>query len=100
MARKPQSSAKTNPRNARLQTFYSRSAVCALCKVHEEQLKLWESEELIRPSAFVKRNNTDVALYDEQTLRRIRLIVTLSQELEVNLPGISIILHLLDRLSS
>jgi DNA-binding transcriptional MerR regulator len=38
------------------------------------------------------------ALYDRDALRRVRVIRTLGEELEVNLPGIGVILHLLDQL--
>jgi len=37
-------------------------------------------------------------LYNREALRRIRLIRTLAEELEVNLAGIGIILHLLEQL--
>jgi DNA-binding transcriptional MerR regulator len=39
------------------------------------------------------------ALYDRDALRRVRVIRTLGEELEVNLPGISVILNLLDQIS-
>ncbi len=38
------------------------------------------------------------ALYDEDALRRVRVIRTLAEELEVNIPGIGVILHLLDQM--
>jgi len=47
----------------------------------------------------IERNGRREPLYAPQTLRRARLIRTLAEELEVNLPGIDIILNLLDRMN-
>ena len=38
------------------------------------------------------------ALYTQDALRRARVIRTLADELEVNIPGIGVILHLLDQM--
>ena len=38
------------------------------------------------------------ALYDRDALRRVRVIRTLAEDLEVNIPGIGVILHLLDQM--
>ncbi len=77
---------------------YSRSVVCSLCGVSEHQLRIWEREELIVPLSDEYRKRGE-PLYDSTALERIRLIRTLGEELEVNLPGIEIILNLLDRLA-
>jgi DNA-binding transcriptional MerR regulator len=84
-------------RRALSPTLYSRAVVCAMCNITEADLRLWEHEELIRPAALVRRAGTELALYDDAGLKRARLIATLAEELEVNLPGISIILNLLDQ---
>ncbi len=78
--------------------FYSRSVVCGLCAVTEHELALWESEDLIAPARLLERGNRFEPLYDDAAVRRIRLIRTLADELEVNLPGIDVILHLLEQL--
>lgn len=78
--------------------FYSRSVVCGLCGVTEHELALWESEKLIAPARLLEHGNRFEPLYDEAAMRRIRLIRTLADELEVNLPGIDVILHLLEQL--
>jgi|SRR5579875_3152441 DNA-binding transcriptional MerR regulator len=78
-------------------TFYSRSVVCELCRVSDRELRQWEAEELIVPARIAFDDN-DEALYDSAALERIRLIRMLSEELDVNLPGIGIILHLLDKI--
>jgi DNA-binding transcriptional MerR regulator len=76
----------------------SRSAFCTMVGVSERQLTVWEHEELLVPSQTLESAGTIQPLYDQKSLRRARLIRTLEQELEVNLPGIGVILHLLDRL--
>ena len=78
--------------------LYSRSVVCGLCGITEHELALWESEDLIAPARLLERDNRFEPLYDEAALRRIRLIRTLADELEVNLPGIDVILHLLEQI--
>jgi DNA-binding transcriptional MerR regulator len=78
--------------------FYSRSVVCGLCGVTEHELALWESEDLIAPARLLERGSHFEPLYDQAALRRIRLIRTLADELEVNVPGIGVILHLLEQI--
>jgi DNA-binding transcriptional MerR regulator len=76
----------------------SRSAFCAMIGVTERQLSVWEDEELLVPSQLLKSAGKAQALYEPSALERARLIRTLEQELEVNLPGIGIILQLLERI--
>jgi DNA-binding transcriptional MerR regulator len=69
--------------------------------VSERQLLLWEHEDLIEP--VTQPSTEGVArepLYDAAALRRVRLIRTLAEDLEVNLAGIDVILHLLDQIAS
>ena len=73
----------------------SRSAFCAMCGISERQLAIWEQEDLLAP---VRIEQNAEPLYDRVALRRARVIRTLDEELEVNLPGIGVILNLLDRL--
>ena len=73
----------------------SRSAFCAMCGISERQLALWEQEDLLAP---VRIEQSAEPLYDRVALGRARVIRTLDEELEVNLPGIGVILNLLDRL--
>ncbi len=89
---------RKNSRQRSGAVLYSRSVLCGLCGVTEHELALWESEDLIAPARLLERGHQFEALYDAAALRRIRLIRTLADELEVNLPGISIILHLLEQM--
>jgi DNA-binding transcriptional MerR regulator len=91
-------------RRSNLRTFapgalVSRDAFCVLSGVSERELAIWEHEELLAPARVIERNGRREPLYAPQTLRRARLIRTLAEELEVNLPGIDIILNLLDRMN-
>jgi DNA-binding transcriptional MerR regulator len=87
---------KTGPRPKLL--FYSRSVACGLCGITERELAAWEAEELVAPARLLERDSRFEPLYDDTALRRMRLIRTLADDLEVNVPGIGIILHLLEQL--
>src|SRR6266446_2176221 len=76
----------------------SRSAFCAMCGISDRQLALWEQEDLVAPVRIEQTGTRAEPLYDRNALRRARVIRTLDEELEVNLPGIGVILNLLDRL--
>ncbi|HZO82780.1 MAG TPA: chaperone modulator CbpM [Candidatus Binataceae bacterium] len=80
-------------------TLVSREAFCVLTGVSSRELALWEHEDLIVPARVVERDGRRESLYGREALRRARLIRTLADELEVNLPGIGIILNLLDQMS-
>ena len=90
------SSMRKRRRRARSEVvLVSRSAFCAMCGISERQLAIWEQEDLLAP---VRIEQSAEPLYDRNALRRARVIRTLDEELEVNLPGIGVILNLLDRL--
>lgn len=74
----------------------SRTAFRVLAGITDAELALWEHEEFIVPVDQADR--VDEPLYDRSALRRARLIRTLAEELDVNLPGIEVILHLLDQM--
>ena len=77
----------------------SRDAFRVLSGVSERELAIWERENLLAPAQVVEHNGRREPLYAPQTLRRARIIRTLAGDLEVNLPGIDIILNLLDRMN-
>ncbi len=85
-------------RNRGGSVLISRSAFCTMLGVSERQLAVWEHEELLVPARVLQSAGREQPFYDNAALERARLIRTLEQELEVNLPGIGIILHLLDQL--
>ena len=87
----------TRRRNGTRVTLVSREALRVLTGISDAQLTLWEHEELIAPASSELSSGPE-PLYDASTLERVRLIRTLAEELEVNLPGIDVILHLLDQI--
>jgi DNA-binding transcriptional MerR regulator len=94
------SSMRKRRRGARSEVvLVSRSAFCAMCGISERQLALWEQEDLLAPVRIEQSGSGEEPLYDRNSLRRARVIRTLDEELEVNLPGIGVILNLLDRMS-
>ena len=76
----------------------SRSVFCSICGVSEHELASWEREDLVAPARIERVHGRVEALYDRDALRRVRVIRTLGEELEVNIPGIGVILHLLDQM--
>jgi DNA-binding transcriptional MerR regulator len=89
-------SARRAERKPARTTLVSRTAFRVLAGISDAELTLWESEEFIVPVS--RSDSPDEALYDTSALKRARLIRTLAEELDVNLPGIEVILHLLDQL--
>ncbi|HZC47238.1 MAG TPA: chaperone modulator CbpM [Candidatus Acidoferrum sp.] len=94
MARRP-----TSRRSTRGEVvLMSRSVFCSICGVSEHELASWEREDLVAPARIERVHGRVEALYDRDALRRVRVIRTLGEELEVNIPGIGVILHLLDQM--
>ncbi len=77
----------------------SRSVFCSISGICERELASWEREDLIAPVRIERVRGRLEALYDRDALRRVRVIRTLGEELEVNIPGSGVILHLLDQMS-
>ncbi|MCL5044758.1 MAG: chaperone modulator CbpM [Deltaproteobacteria bacterium] len=80
--------------------FFCRSALLRLGKISERKLELWEREELIVPARVAEFDGRPEPLYDRRAIARIRIIRTLERELGVNLPGIAVVLRLLDRFAA
>ena len=77
--------------------YLSRDAVCTLSGITIDQLQLWEFEDLVGHAAVLNIDGRAEPVYDQATLDRIKTIRSLGENLGVNLPGIGVILHLLDR---
>ncbi|HEY1851912.1 MAG TPA: chaperone modulator CbpM [Candidatus Binataceae bacterium] len=84
-------------RTSRHVTLVSRHAFCFLSGISERQLEVWEREDFIRPARFGDSTTGNEPLYDREALRRARVIRTLQEDLDVNLPGIDVILNLLEQ---
>jgi MerR family transcriptional regulator/heat shock protein HspR len=62
--------------------------------IHPQTLRLYEREGLLRPA----RTEGKTRLYDEDTLERLEIILTLTRDLGVNLAGVEVILHMKERM--
>ena len=91
---------RTSKRRASQPAYLTREALRALAGITDDQLRVWEFEELITHSTMVEIDGHHERVYSASTLRRIRTIRSLAEDLGVNLPGIGVILHLLDQMSS
>jgi DNA-binding transcriptional MerR regulator len=80
--------------------YLTRDALRAFAGITDDQLRVWEFEELITHSAMMEIEGHREPVYTQSTLRRIRTIRSLGEDLGVNLPGIGVILHLLDQMTS
>lgn len=76
--------------------FLMISAVAERFEIHPQTLRLYEREGLIRPA----RSSGNTRLYDEETLRRLEIVLTLTRELGVNLAGVEVILNMREQLES
>jgi MerR family transcriptional regulator/heat shock protein HspR len=63
--------------------------------VHPQTLRLYEREGLIRPA----RSSGNTRLYDQETVERLEIILTLTRDLGVNLAGVEVILEMKTRLA-
>ncbi|MGC1677581.1 MAG: MerR family transcriptional regulator [Candidatus Binataceae bacterium] len=96
MARRHSSSSRRPRRGGPI--LVTREVFCVMTGVSDRQLAVWEHEEFIAPAQVTRTGHAVERLYDRAALERVRVIRTLSEELEVNIPGIGVILHLLDQL--
>jgi DNA-binding transcriptional MerR regulator len=94
MARRSQSRSSTRGEVV----LMSRSVFRSISGISEGELASWEREDLIAPVRVERVHGRIEALYDQDALRRVKVIRTLAEELEVNIPGIGVILHLLDQM--
>lgn len=72
------------------------SAVAERFEIHPQTLRMYEREGLISPV----RSAGNTRLYDEETLRRLETILTLTRDLGVNLAGVEVILNMREQLES
>ncbi len=69
---------------------YMISAVAERYEIHPQTLRLYEREGLLRPS----RSGGNTRLYDDEDLRRLEVILSLTRDLGVNLAGVEVILNM------
>ena len=76
------------------QKYVMISVVSERYAIHPQTLRLYEREGLIKPT----RSAGNTRLYDEEALRRLEIILTLTRELGVNLAGVEVILNMKERM--
>jgi len=72
------------------------SVVAEKFDIHPQTLRMYEREGLIAPV----RSAGNTRLYDEETLRRLETILTLTRDLGVNLAGVEVILNMREQMKS
>ena len=72
------------------------SVVAERFDIHPQTLRLYEKEGLIQPV----RSAGNTRLYDDRTIRRLEIILTLTRDLGVNLAGVEVILNMREQLAS
>jgi MerR family transcriptional regulator/heat shock protein HspR len=74
--------------------FVMISKVAEQYEIHPQTLRLYEREGLLEP----QRSPGNTRLYDEEALRRLETILTLTRDMGVNLAGVEVILRLQEQL--
>jgi MerR family transcriptional regulator/heat shock protein HspR len=72
------------------QRFYMISTLAQSYGIHQQTLRMYEREGLLKPS----RSEGNTRLYTDEDMKRLELILSLSRDLGVNLAGIDVILKL------
>ncbi len=72
------------------------SVVAARFDIHPQTLRLYEKEGLLRPV----RSAGNTRLYDDETIHRLEMILTLTRDMGVNLAGVEVILNMREQLES
>lgn len=76
--------------------YYMISIVSEMFEIHPQTLRQYEKMELIKPS----RTEGNTRLYSEEDLERLKLILTLTREMGVNLAGVEIILNMKEQIET
>ena len=84
------------PRRNKQRKYLMISAVAERFEIHPQTLRLYEREGLIAP----QRSKGNTRLYDDETLKRLETILTLTRDLGVNLAGVEVILNMREQMES
>lgn len=79
----------------REEKFYAIGVVAKMFNIHQQTLRLYEREGLLKPA----RSEGNTRLYSDKDLERLELILNLSRDMGVNLAGVDIILNLRERMA-
>jgi chaperone modulatory protein CbpM len=70
--------------------------LCRACHAHEEQVHVWVVEGVLTPIG----ESPQEWRFAGASLRRARLALTLTRELEINAPGVALALDLMDEIDA
>ncbi|MDH4066325.1 MAG: MerR family transcriptional regulator [Acidobacteriota bacterium] len=84
------------PRQVHRRRYLRISAVAEQFEIHPQTLRLYEREGLIQPH----RSAGNTRLYDDETIERLRTILTLTRDLGVNLAGVEVVLNMREQMES
>lgn len=82
------------PKSSKDRKFLMISAVAERFEIHPQTLRLYEREGLIRPA----RSSGNTRLYDDDCIKRLEIVLTLTRELGVNLAGVEVILNMREQM--
>ena len=74
----------------------SLTELCRVCRAPEEQVRVWVVEGVLEPIGASPQEWR----FAGTALRRARLALTLTRELEVNAPGVALALDLMDEVAA
>ena len=69
--------------------------LCQVCSAHEDDVRIWVSEGVLHPNA----EPGQPMRFRGASLRRARVAVRLTRDLEVNTAGVALALDLLDEIA-
>jgi len=75
---------------------YTIGAVAEMYGIHQQTLRLYEREGLLKPS----RSDGNTRLYSDEDVQRLEFILNLARDLGVNLSGIAIILQMREQMET
>ena len=70
--------------------------LCRACRAQEEQVRVWVVEGVLTPIG----ERPEEWRFAGASLRRARLALTLTRELEINAPGVALVLDLMDEIEA
>ena len=74
---------------------YVISVAARMVHVHSQTLRYYEREGLLEPA----RSRGNIRLYSQRDIEKLRRIKSLTDELGINLAGVQVVLHMMNRMA-
>ena len=71
------------------------SVAARMVRVHSQTLRYYEREGLLEPA----RSRGNIRLYSQRDIEKLRRIKSLTDELGINLAGVQVVLHMMNRMA-